>query len=111
MRAANLALKFLLELVAIALLAAWGVRTGGGLLGVALGAAAPLAMILIWGRWAAPRAARRLPLRLRVPLELTIFAAAGLLAYASGLRVVAIAFLVVAAANAVALSLLSQWEA
>ena len=111
MRAANLALKFVLELAAIALLATWGSRTGHGVTSVVLAVAAPIAMIIIWGLWAAPRASRRLPDRLRIPLELTIFAAAGVLAYLSGLHVAAIAFGVVAAINAVALSLLDQWEA
>lgn len=111
MRAANLALKFLLELAALALLAAWGARTGDGLLSVVLAVAAPVAMIIIWGRYAAPRAPRRLPARLRIPLELAIFAAAGLLAYVAGLHAVAIMFLVVATGNAVGLSLLDQWEA
>lgn len=111
MRGTNLALKFVLELAAIALLAAWGARTDHGLGSVVLAVVAPAAMILIWGRYAAPRSSRRLPPRLRIPLELAIFATAGVLGYLSGLHALAITFGCVAAANAVALSYLHQWEA
>lgn len=111
MRAANLALKFLLELAAIALLATWGARTGHGVVSVILAIAAPAVMIVVWGRYAAPRASRRLPARLRIPLELTVFAAAGVLAYLAGLRALAVAFGVVVVVNAIALSAFDQWEA
>ncbi|MGN6722384.1 MAG: YrdB family protein [Marmoricola sp.] len=111
MRAANLALKFILELAAIALLATWGARTSHGLVSVVLAIAAPAVMIVIWGRFAAPRAPGRLHARLRIPLELGVFATAGVLAYLSGLHAVAIVFGCVAAVNAVGLSLLGQWEA
>lgn len=111
MRAANLALKFLLELAAIALLAAWGARTGHGWVSVILAVAAPAVMIVVWGRYAAPRASRRLPARLRIPLELTVFAAAGVLAYLADLRALAVAFGVVVVVNAIALSAFDQWEA
>lgn len=111
MRAANLAIKFLLELAAIALLAAWGARTGHGLVSIVLAVAAPAAMIVLWGRYAAPRASRRLPARRRIPLELAVFAVAGLLAYLSGLHALAITFAVAVVLNAIALSALNQWEA
>ncbi|GAB4013225.1 YrdB family protein [Nocardioides ultimimeridianus] len=111
MRTVNLGLKFVLELCAIGLLAAWGLRTGHGALAPVLGVAAPLAMILVWGRYAAPRAPRRLGTRTRVPLELAIFAAAGALAFGAGLRTVAVVFLVAVVMNAVGLSALGQWEA
>ncbi|HWU20107.1 MAG TPA: YrdB family protein [Nocardioides sp.] len=111
MRTANLGLKFLLELCAIGLLAAGGFRSGDGALALVLGIGAPLAMVLVWGRYAAPRAPRRLPSRGRIPLELAIFAAAGALAFGAGLRVVAVAFLVAVVVNAGALSAFGQWEA
>ena len=70
---ANLALKFLLELAAIAALAYWGASVGTGAVSVAVAIAAPLAAILLWGRFAAPRSRQRLPARTRVPFELAIF--------------------------------------
>jgi Protein of unknown function (DUF2568) len=59
--AMNLALRFLLELAALAALAFWGVDTGHSVLGrVALGVGAPLVAAVVWGLFAAPKSARRL---------------------------------------------------
>ena len=65
----NLAINFLLELYALALFAYWGTVTHDGVWAVVLGIAAPAAMIGIWGRFAAPRSARRLRTTLRIPLD------------------------------------------
>ncbi len=60
-RAANLLLRFVLELAALAALAYWGFSTGTTLLGdLILGAGAPLVAAVVWGTWAAPKSARRL---------------------------------------------------
>jgi hypothetical protein len=110
-RAANLGLKFLLELGALALLCAWGFRTGDGWLGPVLGIGAPLVMVVVWGRFCAPRAAHRLPAATRVPLELTIFAIAAVLGFSADLRTAAVVFLVAVAVNAVGLTVFRQWDA
>ena len=55
MRAANLALKFLLELAALASFAIWGASSESGALAVAHAILAPLIVALLWGRLAAPR--------------------------------------------------------
>jgi Protein of unknown function (DUF2568) len=58
---ANLALRFLFELGALAALAFWGVHAGQSLLGdLALGLGAPLLAAAVWGAFAAPKSARRL---------------------------------------------------
>ena len=106
----NLAVKFALELAALALLAYWGAVTGAGVWAGVLAVAAPLVMIGLWGAFAAPRAARRLPTRTRVPLELGLFALACGAGYAAGANAAATTFAVVAILNAVALSRLRQWE-
>ncbi|GAB3867634.1 hypothetical protein GCM10028801_42050 [Nocardioides maradonensis] len=111
MRAANLGLKLLLELGALALLGGWGFLTGDGWVALALGIGAPAVMVLVWGRLCAPRAAGRLPARSRVPLELTILTIAGVLGFAAGLHVAAVVFLVAVVVNAVGLSVNRQWEA
>jgi hypothetical protein len=47
---ANLLLRFLLELCALAALGYWGFKTGGGMAAkVGLGIGAPLAAALVWG--------------------------------------------------------------
>lgn len=108
--AANLAVKFLLELYALALLAYWGAAAGKGVLSVVLAIAAPLAMILVWGVFAAPRSARRLPTSARIPLELAVFALAAAAGYGAGAHVSAILFAAVTLVNAVGLTLLGQWD-
>ncbi len=55
MQAAALALRFLLELAALAALAWWGFSAGDGLWAVVLGIVAPLAGVAVWGTLAAPK--------------------------------------------------------
>jgi hypothetical protein len=55
--AANLGVRFLLELAAVAAVVYWGWRIGGeGLVGLALGIALALALVLVWWRLIAPKA-------------------------------------------------------
>ncbi|HEY9293494.1 MAG TPA: YrdB family protein [Microlunatus sp.] len=87
---------FLVELVLLAVLAWSGARLGSPSLPLAilLAVVLPGVAALIWGRWLAPRATRRLhePTRLIVKLALLAIAA-GLLAL-SGVIVPAVAFMV-----------------
>jgi hypothetical protein len=110
LNAANLALKFLLELAAFAALAWWGATVGSGVVSVLVAVAAPLAAVVLWGLFAAPRASRRLSLRSRVPLELGILvlAALALGAVAGALAGLLLGALV--ALNAVLLTAFRQWE-
>jgi hypothetical protein len=110
-RAANLALKFLLELAAIAALAYWGATAADGVLAVVLAVAAPAVFIVLWGLFAAPRAARRLPARSRIPLELGLFAVAALALVRAGSPVLAAVFAVLVVVNAALLTVFDQWEA
>ena len=107
-RSANLALKFALEVVAIAAFASWGADVAGGVLSVVAGIAAPLAAIILWGTFAAPRARRRLAARARVPFELSVFALATLALLAASL-LAAIAFASLVAINAICLTAFDQW--
>jgi Protein of unknown function (DUF2568) len=110
LRAANLAVKFALEIAAVTAFAYWGATVSSGAVAAVLAVAAPLIAIVLWGRFAAPRAPRRLPLRLRAPFELGVSALAAL-----GLRAAssaaAIGFASVVIANSLLLTLLRQWEA
>jgi len=108
---ANLAIKFVLELAALTLLAYWGAVAGSGVWAVVLAVAAPAVMIALWARFAAPRAAGRLPLPARIPLEMGLFALAAVAGFAAGATVAATAFAVVAALNAAGLTAWHQWEA
>lgn len=111
----NLAVKFLLELAAFAALAYWGATTGPGVWAVLLAVAAPLAAVIVWGLFAAPRARRRLPRPARAPLELAVFrlAVPGLAAVglaAAGAVTLAVIFGVVVIVNAVLLTVFHQWQ-
>jgi hypothetical protein len=111
LRAGNLALKFGVELAAIVSLGYWGASLGGSLLPVVMMVLAPAAMIALWGRFAAPRARRRLPRRTRIPFELTLLllAAGALLAAGEGAWAAILAAAVVV--NALLLTAFGQWEA
>jgi hypothetical protein len=109
-KAANLALKFFLELAAVAAFAYLGASVASGALAVVLAIALPGLMIVLWGRFAAPRAARRLPPRQRIPFELTVFGLAVTALAVAGQPAAAIVLAAVMAANAVLLTAWRQWE-
>ncbi len=69
-----------------------------------VGVAAPLAAILLWGRFAAPKSEHRLPDRLRIPFELTVFALACLALVAAGAPLAGAVFALLAALNTAALA-------
>jgi hypothetical protein len=109
-RAANLALKFLLELAALAAFAIWGAESEPGALAVAHAILAPLIVALLWARFAAPRSRHRLPRATRIPFELAVFAAAAVALLLSGHALWAAIFAVLVAINAALLSAFDQWE-
>ncbi|HEX8645937.1 MAG TPA: DUF2568 domain-containing protein [Thermoleophilaceae bacterium] len=75
MKVAVLTMRFLTELLLLAVLAAWGAWVGDSLAAdVALGIAAPLAAAAVWGIWIAPRSRRRLADPARLALEAVLFA-------------------------------------
>ena len=77
MKGANLALRFLLELCAVAALVYWGLEVGSTVVvKLVLAVAAASAFIAVWGRWIAPKATVRLDDPERLGLELVLFAAA-----------------------------------
>jgi len=97
---ANEALAFLLELVMLATLAWWGVKTGTSVAArVLLGAGAPLAAAVVWGLFAAPRARIRLPMAGVLAVKVLAFGAAAAAIYAVGQHWLGICFAVVALLN------------
>lgn len=98
----NEGLAFLLELLALVLLAVWGFRTGSNVaVHVLLGLGAPALMVLVWGAFAAPRARFQVPLAGVLAVKAVVFGAATAAGYAAGWHAFAIAFGVVAALNTV----------
>jgi hypothetical protein len=107
-RAANLGLKFVLELCMLAALAAWGAQAGGSTAGdVLLAVAAPLAAAVVWGIYAAPQARRRLARAPRIALELAVFAIAAVALVAAGAHVLGAVFAAVVVVNT---ALLVAWD-
>ena len=107
----NLAVKFLLELAALAAFGLWGASIADGPAAVLLAIGLPLLVAALWGTLAAPRARHRLPRRLRAPFELGVFALASLALWQAGWAVAGAAFAAVAIVNVALLTVLGQWEA
>ena len=111
MKQLNLALKFLLELAALAAFGLWGASIASGVAAVVLAVGLPVIVAVLWGAFAAPRARRRLPLRLRAPFELGVFGLAALALWQAGSATWAAVFAAIAAVNALLLTVFDQWEA
>jgi hypothetical protein len=93
----NLAVRFACEVAAVA--AVWW---GWPILGIVLGAL----VVVLWGAFVAPKAARRLRDPLRLACELVLFAAATAAYVAVGQTVVAVVF---AVASLVTACLVRVW--
>lgn len=82
MRGLVLATRFLLEVVLVAALAAWGWSAGGGGgAGALLAVVVSLAAAGAWGAWVGPKSPRRLPDPGRLAVELALFVCGGLAAW------------------------------
>jgi Protein of unknown function (DUF2568) len=97
-----LGVRFALELVLLVALAWWGFTADAPTaLRVAFGLAAPAAALLVWGRWIAPRAERRLDDPPRFVLETLLWLAGARAAMQVWGTWWGVAFLVLALATAV----------
>jgi Protein of unknown function (DUF2568) len=106
--APNLAVRFLLELGALAALGVWGVDTGQSLLAdIALGGGAPLLAAVVWGTLAAPKSKWRLHGTALLAVQLFVLGSA-----AAGLAVAGHALLGALFAGLVVLNtvLLQRWQ-
>ena len=111
MRAANLALRFALELAAIAALVAFGLSLDASVaVRVVVAVAAAAAFIAVWGRWRAPKSGQRLADREGLVLELVLFAAATAALIAAGSAVLAAIFAALVIINEVLLQAFDQRE-
>jgi Protein of unknown function (DUF2568) len=94
-KTANLGVRFLLELAALAALAYWGSQTGPLARSIVLAIAAPLAGAVLWGLFAAPKSRHRLRGARRLIVEIPFFGAAVAGLAATGQWVLAAVFAVV----------------
>lgn len=100
MRAANLIVRFLLELAALAGTAYWGAgATSSAAVNILLAILVPFALATVWGIWSAPKAGRRLGGRRLIALELVLLALACALIATAGAPLFAALLGLVAIAN------------
>ena len=77
LQATNLAVRFVLELLAVAALAYWGLRSGLAVAPrIVTAVGAPVAVVVFWGLVAAPHAPVALPGPAKVAVQLLVFAIA-----------------------------------
>ena len=100
LKAINLILRFLLELIILFALGYWGFHYDSILfVQIVLGLGLPLITAVIWGKFISPKATIRLPIIGVFIIELLIFIAAFLCLLANGFNVFAIIFIVVSIVN------------
>jgi hypothetical protein len=106
-RALNLGLAFVLELALLAALAYWGFQLDATTAVQWLaGIGAPVALAVVWGLVAAPRARRRLPPSKLIAFKLVVFTLGAALLYSTGQHGPAIALGALALVN---LGLSAAW--
>jgi Protein of unknown function (DUF2568) len=99
-RAANLAIRFLLELCLLAAFGYWGAgATGGTIANVFLAIGAPVAVCVVWGLFVAPRAARPLPTIPWVAVQLVLFALGWAALASRGAQALGVSLFAVAVVN------------
>ena len=108
-KAANLGLRFLLELCALAALAYWGYHAGSSRpVKIALAVGVPLLAAIVWGLFVAPKATVKLPGAAVLLLQVLIFGAAALGLVAAGRTPLALLFAAVVLLNAILMAIWGQ---
>jgi hypothetical protein len=92
LKGANLALRFALELAALAAVGWWGWDASGPLLALV----AVAAVAIVWGLFVAPKRRFDLARPFRLGVELAVWLAAGVALAATGHTALAVAFVVLA---------------
>lgn len=95
----NLAILFLVELGMLAAMGYWGFYTHTGISAWLWGLGLPMAVILLWSIWAAPKSDRRLKMPYRACFAGALFGLAAFLLYRAGQEVCAIVFMIVSLAS------------
>jgi hypothetical protein len=104
----NLAVRFLLELGALAAFVYWGWQTGNTpLISTLLAAVTPLAAAALWGRFVAPKAKQRLEDPLRAGVEVFFFGGATVALAVTGAGTIAVVY---GAAAALSLALMFVFD-
>ena len=92
MRAANLGLRFPLEVGALAAVGYWGWKTGDGLLGWVLEIGAIAAVIAVWALFVSPKHTIETSKQVAFAIELAVWLAAAAAVYTTGHEALGLAF-------------------
>ena len=95
MKAANLGLRFLLELAALAAVGYWGLESGDGVLGWVLAVGAVGAVIAVWVLFVSPKHTIEISKQGAFAVEVVVWAAASAALYATDNAALGLAFLAV----------------
>jgi uncharacterized protein DUF2568 len=98
---ANLGLRFLIEVTALAIFAYWGWKAANGAMRWAIAVGAVAAAVVVWALFVSEDPTIAIPRSLQFVIELAVWAAAGAALYAAGHARLAIAFVGVAVASGV----------
>jgi len=91
-----LAIRFLLEMLALIALGYWGYDLGKGMwMKLSFMFLFPIIMMFIWGMFISPKAIFEIPEWFRILLELSLFGIAAFGLYNSGLNTLAILFILI----------------
>lgn len=105
----NLALRFLLELCALAAFGYWGFQTGGNVFAkISFGIGAPLLIAVVWGFLGSPNAPVTLPPLQHLLLEVIIFGLPALALYAAGKQSWALIYAVLVISNRILMFIWGQ---
>ena len=106
----NIVVSFLLEMAMLVALVYWGLRTGQGVwLKLLLGAGVPVAVIIVWGLFLAPKAANRAGSTFGVATTLILFYLAAAALLLAKQPVLAAVMMIVAAINRTLVVIWKQW--
>jgi hypothetical protein len=93
---ANLAVRFILEMGALVALGYWGWKTGDGGMKWVLAVGSVIAAVVVWSLFVSPDPTIELARPVRLAIEFVVWAAAASALWATGLHIVAVAFIVIA---------------
>jgi hypothetical protein len=90
--AANLGLRFFLELALLGAVGYWGFSEFDGVVSVVVGLGAPLLIAVVWGTFMSPKASRPVYDPVRIVLEVVLFGAGAAALAAADASTLAIVF-------------------
>ncbi|MCR8633480.1 YrdB family protein [Paenibacillus radicis (ex Xue et al. 2023)] len=94
---ANLVLRFILELSALAALGYWGFKTGNGWIAKTIfGIGTPVLAAVVWGLFVSPKATYNVGELAKLAIEIIVFGSAAIALYYSGQTKLCVIFVVAA---------------